>query len=107
MVGAMLVPGCLISYFTGHREILWTVGVTTALYFKAYNHVHTCFHVPNGCRWFEKTGLYKRMNRYHKVHHVRNEKWEQLINICLVCPFADWVMKTWFQPAKNNGNPVR
>ena len=97
VVGLLTLPGFLVSYFTGYWAIVYVVAATSTFYFLAYNYVHTCYHVPNGKRWFEKTKLYKRMDRYHHVHHARDEEYERLINICVLCPLADWVMGTSFR----------
>ncbi len=93
IVGGLTFPGMLISYFSGHWAISWCVAITSTFYFLAYNYVHTCYHVPAG-RWLERTRFYNFMNYYHWKHHAREKEWGTLVNICLVCPLADWIMGT-------------
>ena len=100
-VGIMSTIGCLISYLTGHWEIVWSVATISFLYFLAYNYFHTCFHVPKN-RLFEKTKLYGYLNRAHRIHHTYETEWKKPVNVCLVCPLADWVMGTGFQSKKHN-----
>ena len=98
-VGFMVILGLLVSYFTGRWEIAPCVAMTSALYFWAHNYFHTCFHVPNN-RWFETTKFYKAMDKFHEKHHVHKVKWGELVNICVVCPVADFVIKTRFSSLK-------
>lgn len=82
-----------VSYFTGNSVVMWSAALTSLLYLLAYNYVHRCFHIPTG-RLFERTRLYRAMDRYHHVHHARTDPWGQEVNLCVLFPLADYVMGT-------------
>ena len=97
-VSIMAIPGFLISYFTNYWSIVWVYVTTSTCYFLAYNYVHSCYHIPKD-RWLKKTRFYKFMNRYHEIHHARIKTQRELINICVLCPIADFVMRTSINPS--------
>ena len=100
-VGFMTIIGLSISYMITRWEVAWTAATVSLFYFWAYNYVHTAFHVPND-RWFEKTRIYKFLDRHHRIHHaIEDKEWGKLTNICLLFPFADYVLGTRFSPKKH------
>jgi hypothetical protein len=70
----------------------WWAGLafmaTLSLYYAAYEYLHWCMHVP-GPRWFQATGLFRWLDRHHRLHHLQPGH-----NLNVVIPLADWILRT-------------
>lgn len=105
--GTMSLIGYSISLLTNHWEIALCVAVPATLYYYLYQYVHTCMHIPVRddqwfSKWFISTRVFKFLDQWHHVHHVRDEEFHELRNICLLLPFADLVLRTVFRPKRQN-----
>lgn len=77
--------------------VAWAVGsvwagggfmAAIAVYYAAYEYLHWCMHVPRP-RWFQSTRLFRRLDRHHRMHHLRPDR-----NLNVVLPLADVVVGT-------------
>lgn len=67
-----------------------TVGgvLATLAGLQAFNSWHLMMHVPTG-RWFEKTRVFKFLERHHRLHHA-----DTRVNYNVVFPLADLLLGT-------------
>jgi sterol desaturase/sphingolipid hydroxylase (fatty acid hydroxylase superfamily) len=96
-LSVMAFVGWIASKLVNDPTDAWIIQLTvitiSTLYYTLYQYIHTSMHVPKG-RWIEKTMWFKKKNSYHHVHHVVDEKFEQFVNICIVCTWADQLFRT-------------
>ena len=78
-LGFAAMLGFFLCILTGYWILMWCMIIVSTCYYIFYQYVHTCMHIPKG-RWLERTHWFKKKNAYHKVHHFRDENFEQLRN---------------------------
>jgi hypothetical protein len=78
----------LVAWLAGSWWVIPGAMAAYVLYYAAYEYLHWCMHVPRE-RWFERTRLYKWIDRHHRLHHLEPDR-----NLNVVLPLADWILRT-------------
>jgi hypothetical protein len=92
LIGAL--PSALVTWFTGHLEILAGGSAAIILYYITYEYIHWCMHLPKQRR-VEKPWLFRRLNGHHLLHHRYMHK-----NFNVVLPLADICLGTFMRKSK-------
>jgi hypothetical protein len=96
VVSVMLALGGIAAHLLHHLVIFLTVLVSAPGYFLGLAFIHRRVHVPKTGGFFEKTRLYRHLDRHHRVHHARGDR-----NFCIVAPLiADYLMRTLHRPTR-------
>ena len=102
-VSLTVLPASFISYLSSHGIFLWTVLITSSVYYWVYQYMHTRDHVPRK-RWFENRESFIFLDIFHAIHHTFDEndqeQWRNPVNLCIVFPLADFLMGTAVIPPK-------
>lgn len=73
-VATVGVAAGAISFLTGFVSIFVTATVSSIAFWKCLEIVHRRSHNPKPGGWFEKTWIYKCLDRSHRVHHAREDR---------------------------------
>lgn len=78
----------LVAWLVGSWWVVAGAMAGYVAYYAAYEYLHWCMHVP-GPRWFQRTRLFKWIDRHHRLHHL-----EPMRNLNVVLPIADFLLGT-------------
>ena len=92
----MTILGFVVSYLLSKGVVLYTTTATTLFYCWAFGFVHQRLHEPKVEGWFERTSLYRRLDKNHHIHHGRGDR-----NFCIVSPIGDKMMWTFHRPERH------
>src|SRR5258706_5638472 len=86
MVGS--IPFIAFAWYTGLWAFLAGTIVSSSAYYRAYEYIHWCMHLPRS-RYVERSGIFFRLNGHHLLHHRYMHK-----NYNVVLPLADLCLGT-------------
>lgn len=88
------LPMLPFALWLGNGSLYWGAVAGSGLYYCVYEYIHWCMHLPKARR-VEKSGLFRRLNGHHLLHHRYMHK-----NFNVVLPLADIVLGTFVPRAK-------